>query len=57
MGIGPRSEMHFISTMVTIKEVYKCDKVQCDGVSQMKLTMKNIYICFDECGTDTTGNV
>jgi hypothetical protein len=40
--------------MVTIKEVYRCDKVQYDGVSHMKLT---IYITLNRCGADTTGNV
>jgi hypothetical protein len=57
MGMGPRSKLHFISTMVTIKEVYRCDKVQYDGVSHMTLTMKIIYITLNGYGADTTGNV
>lgn len=42
MEIGPRSKIHFISTVMTIKEIYMCDKARYDGVSHMKLTIKII---------------
>jgi hypothetical protein len=44
MGIGHRSEIHFILMMVTKKSRQVCDKEQHNGVNHIKLTMTIIYI-------------